>query len=312
MTPLRQRMIEDMQLKKLAENTQECYIRAIAQFAQFFGKSPELLGREEIRTYLLHLVQKKKVSGSTYRQTLAAIRLLYRTTLGRNEIVEGIQHCKTEKKLPVVLSMDEIERFFKALESRKHRAIFMTAYAAGLRVSEVVALRVTDIDSQRMVLRVDQGKGRKDRYVMLSPRLLLVLRAYWKAARPTTFLFPGGRWGKHPKPITTHSVYNACKRAMRNAQITKNISTHTMRHSFATHLLENGTDVRTIQILLGHRHLNTTAVYMHVSQQKIGATRSPLDLLHEQKQAQPESRDAQPAAAPAATPAQKKGRKKAS
>lgn len=278
MTPLRLRMLEDMQLKRLSEETQRCYIRAAAQFALFFGKSPELLGREEIRAYLLHLVRERKVAGSTYRQTLSAIRFLYRTTLGRNDIVEGIQHCKTEKRLPVVLSMDEIERFFAALVSLKYRAILMAAYAAGLRVSEVVSLLVTDIDSHRMMIRVDQGKGRKDRYVMLSVRLLVVLREYWKAARPTHFLFPGGRVGN---PITTTSVYNACKRAMSDAKLTKNISTHTMRHSFATHLLENGTDVRTIQILLGHRNLNTTAVYMHVSRKQIESVTSPLDLLAE-------------------------------
>lgn len=281
MTPLRQRMIEDMQLRNLAESTQRSYIRAVAQFAHFFGKSPAQLGREEIRQFLLHLVQEQKVSGSTYRQALSAIRFLYRTTLGGLGIVDGVRQCQTEKKLPVVLSLDEMEKFFAVLESLKYRAILMTAYAAGLRVSEVTSLRVSDIDSQRMVIRVAQGKGRKDRYVMLSPRLLAVLREYWKAARPTAFLFPGQRPGTH---IGSQAVYYACKDAMRAANIQKNISTHTLRHSFATHLLENGADLRTIQILLGHSNLNTTAVYTHVSRQKIEGTKSPLDLLAERRE----------------------------
>ena len=204
-------MIEDLQLKNLSEDTQRAYVRAIAQFALFFGKSPDDLGREDNRKYLLHLVREKKVSGSTYCQVLSAIRFLYRNTLGRNEVVEGIQHCKTEKKLPVVLSMDEIDRFFAALASLKYRAILMTANAAGLRVSEVVALMVTDIDSKRMVIRVAQGKGRNDRYVILSSRLLIVLRQYWKAARPTTLLFPAGRAAKELKPISPNAVYAACQ-----------------------------------------------------------------------------------------------------
>jgi len=279
-TELRRRMIEDMELKRLSSNTQRAYVRGVAQFAEFFGKSPKLLGREEIRTYLLHLVRQEKVSGSTYRQVLSAIRFVYRTTLGETEIVEGIERCKTEKKLPVVLSMDEVERFFAALESLKYRAIFMTAYAGGLRVSEVVSLRTADIDSERMVIRIDQGKGRRDRYVMLSKRLLVVLREYWKAACPKNYLFPGRFPGSHISPA---SVWRACKRAMQISGITKNICTHTMRHSFATHLLEDGTDLRTIQVLLGHRNLNTTAVYTHVSRKKIESTTSPLDLLEERK-----------------------------
>jgi site-specific recombinase XerD len=252
----------------------------VAQFADFFGKSPVLLGPEHIRTYLLYLLRKKRVSRSTYRQALAAIRFLYRRTLGKNWFVDGIDNVRSEKKLPIVMSMDEMERFFDALASVKYRAILMTAYSAGLRVSEVVSLRVSDIDSGRMVIRIDQGKGRKDRYVMLSKRLLVVLRAYWKAARPKTYLFPGRKNGAH---ISTTSVYNACKGAMREARLTKNISTHTLRHSFATHLVEHGTDLRTIQILLGHRNLNTTAIYTHVSRKHIESTPSPLDLLEERK-----------------------------
>jgi site-specific recombinase XerD len=280
MTQLRKRFIEDMELVDLSENTQQAYVRAVAQFALFFGMSPEQLGREEIRTYLLYLMRQKRVSKSTYRQVLSAIRFLYRTTLGKDWVIEGIRYTRSEKKLPVVLSMDEVDRFFDALHSLKHRAILMTAYAAGLRVSEVIALRVTDVDSQRMVIRVDQGKGRKDRYVPLANRLLVVLREYWKAARPENFLFPGRGKSGH---ITRTSVNLAVKRAMREAKLTKNISPHTLRHSFATHLLENGTDLRTIQVLLGHRSLKTTAIYTHVSRKQIESTRSPLDLLEERK-----------------------------
>jgi site-specific recombinase XerD len=281
MTPLRKRFIEDLELRNLRDNTKRAYVRAVAQFALFFGKSPELLGREEIREYLLYLVREKKASESSYRQVLSALRFLYRTTLGKDWVVEGIPHTKSDKKLPVVMSMDEVERVFNAITSLKHRAILMTAYSAGLRVSDVVSLRVSDIDSSRMMIRIDGGKGRRDRYVPLSKHLLVILREYWKAARPKTYLFPGRKEGRH---IVTNTVYLACKRAMRDAHLKKNISTHTLRHSFATHLLEHGTDLRTIQILLGHRNLNTTAIYTHVSQKQIESTPSPLDLLQARKQ----------------------------
>ena len=191
MTPLRQRFIEDLELRNLRENTKRAYVRAVAQFALFFGMSPELLGREQIREYLLYLIRDKKVSESTYRQVLSAIRFLYRTTLGTDWVIAGIPHTKSDKKLPVVMSMDEVDRVFTAIVSLKHRAILMTAYAAGLRVSDVVALRVSDIDSGRMMLRIDGGKGRRDRYVPLAKHLLVILREYWNVARPDNYLFPG-------------------------------------------------------------------------------------------------------------------------
>ena len=281
MTPLRQRFIEDLELRNLRENTKRAYVRAVTEFAQFFGKSPELLGREHIREYLLYLMREKKASESTYRQVLSAIRFLYRTTLGKDWVVAGIPHTKSDKKLPVVMSMDEVERVFNAITSLKHRAILMTAYAGGLRVSDVVSLMVSDIDSGRMMIRIDGGKGRRDRYVPLAKHLLVILREYWKAARPKTYLFPGRKEGRH---IATNTVYLACKRATRDAGLKKKISTHTFRHSFATHLLEHGVDLRTIQILLGHRNLNTTAIYTHVSRKQIESTPSPLDLLQERKQ----------------------------
>ncbi len=280
MTPLRQRMIEDMELKKMPENTQRAYIRNVAALAQFFGKSPDLLNREQIREYLLYLVREKKYAGSTYRQILSSIRFFYRKTLGKDWVVPGIQQTRVEKKLPVVMSMDEVNRFFEALKSVKYRAILMTAYAGGLRVSEVVKLRVGDIDSDRMMIRIDQGKGRKDRYVPLAKRLLVVLREYWKAARPEGYLFPGRKPGRH---LSETTVYGICKRAAKDAGLKKNIYTHTLRHSFATHHLENGTNLRIIQMLLGHKNLNTTAVYTHVSNEQIKSATSPLDLLEDRK-----------------------------
>src|SRR6516164_3549308 len=261
MTPLRQRMIEDMKLRNLSLRTIETYVMRAAGFARYYGRSPAALGREEVRAYLLHLVQQKKVSWSVYNQTVAALRFLYEVTLNREGVMVRVRCPKQPKKLPTVLSLDETARFFAAILSVKHRAILMTAYAAGLRLSEVVGLRVEDIDSQRMVIRVRQGKGRKDRNVMLSPRLLTLLREYWKAAKPTDWLFPGEVPGN---PITDGSVNRICAQAARAAGLGKHVTVHTLRHSFATHLLEAGTDIRTIQLLLGHRELRTTAVYTHV------------------------------------------------
>jgi site-specific recombinase XerD len=280
MTPLRQRMIEDMELKQMPKNTQRAYIRNVAALAQFFGKSPDQLNREQIRKYLVYLVREKKCAGSTYRQILSSIRFFYGKTLGKDWVVPGIQQTRVEKKLPVVMSMDEVDRFFEALKSLKYRAILMAAYAGGLRVSEVVKLRVGDIDSDRMMVRIDQGKGGKDRYVPLARRLLVVLREYWKAARPEGYLFPGRKPGRH---ITETTVYNNCRRAAKDAGLKKHIYTHTLRHSFATHHLDNGTNVRTIQMLLGHKNLNTTAIYTHVSNKQIESATSPLDLLEDRK-----------------------------
>jgi integrase/recombinase XerD len=276
MTPLRRRMIEDMKLKNLSPRTIEIYTGRVAVFARHFGRSPDGLGREEVRSFLLHLVQEKHVSWGVYNQTVAALRFLYEVTLDRQGIMVRVSCPKQPKRLPTVLSLEETARFFAAVLSIKHRAILMTAYAAGLRIAEVVALRVDDIDSQRMVLRVRQGKGRRDRNVMLSPRLLALLREYWRVARPTEWLFPGGVPGR---PITVGSVHRICVQAAHAAGLGKHVTIHTLRHSFATHLLEAGTDIRTIQVLLGHRNLRTTAIYTHVSPTAVEATRSPLDRL---------------------------------
>jgi integrase/recombinase XerD len=276
MTPLRQRMIQDMQLRTFAPGTVSVYVNCIARFARHFGKSPELLGPEDVRAYLLHLIEQRRPSWSYYNQNLHALRFLFNVTLGRDWVLEHIACPKQPKRLPVVLSPNELTRSFAAIAGLKYRAVLMTAYAAGLRVSEVAALRVEDIDSHRMVIRVQQGKGRKDRYVMLSPKLLELLRTYWKAARPRTWLFPG----RDPnRPITASAVIKACRRARRAAGLEKRVTVHTLRHSFATHLLEAGTDLRTIQVLLGHHSPRTTAVYTHVSPAAVRSTTSPLDRL---------------------------------
>src|SRR6516164_8400596 len=272
MTPLRQRMIEDMRLRNYAPLTIKVYIERVATFAKHFGKSPERLGAADVRAYLLYLVQEKHASWSYYDQALAVLRFLYRITLGKDWVLDDLVSPRKSKKLPVVLSPDEVAQFFQAIDGLKHRAILMTAYAAGLRVSEVVSLRVDDIDSRRMVIRIRQAKGRKDRYVMLSPRLLAILREYWRAARPTQFLFPGN---VPDRPITPRTVQRACRDAQEAAGLGKRVRVHTLRHSFATHLLEAGTNIRIIQILLGHRSLTTTTLYTQVSSGVIGRTASP-------------------------------------
>ena len=276
MTPLRRRMIEDMRVRNLSPNTQRLYIDQVARFARYFGKSPELLGPEDVRTYQVYLIHQKRASSSMLQQTVCALRFLYRNTLGKEWALPYIPTPRREKKLPVVLSQEEVSRFLDNLPNLKHRALIMTAYATGMRVSEVVSLRAADIDSDRMVIRVDQGKGRKDRYVMLSPNLLELLRAYWKVARPADWLFPGQRPGTH---LTTKRALQICIKAGAAAGLTKRATVRTLRHSFATHLLEAGANIRVIQVLLGHRSLRTTARYTHVSRETICSTCSPLDQL---------------------------------
>ena len=276
MTPLRQRMLEDMSVRNLAENTQSAYLQQVAAYSRYFGRSPDQLGPEEIRTYQLYLMEVRALTPSSICVATGALRFLYKITLKRTWAVEEIPMPKRPRKLPEILSREEVRHFLDAIINHKHRAILMTAYAAGLRVSEATHLKVTDIDSQRMMLRVEQGKGMKDRYVMLSPRLLDVLRTYWKSARPTQWMFPGEVPGQ---PITREAVGLACQKARRDAGITKPITPHALRHAFATHLLESGADLRTIQLLLGHRSLATTARYLKVATTTVCATTSPFDLL---------------------------------
>jgi integrase/recombinase XerD len=255
MTPLRQRMSEDMQVRNLAPHTQRSYLQQVSQFARHFGKSPELLGPDDIRAYQLHLTLGKRLSPSSILVAVAAIRFLYKVTLKRDwNIDDGIPACRNPQKLPVVMSQEEVSRFLLAVENPKHRVILTVCYAAGLRVSEAVRLTPDAIDSQRMVIRVEAGKGRKDRYVMLSSKLLDILRAYWRKARPQYWLFPGDLPGQ---PISTSEF--VCRRVREQAAITKPVTPHSLRHALAVHLLESGADVRTIQLLLGHRILSTTA-----------------------------------------------------
>ncbi|WP_413914808.1 tyrosine-type recombinase/integrase [Candidatus Skiveiella danica] len=276
MTPLRQRMLEDMGIRNLAENTQSAYLQQVAAYSRYFGRSPDQLGPEEIRTYQLYLMEVRALTPSSICVATGALRFLYKVTLKRTWAVEEIPMPKRPRKLPEILSPEEVMHFLNAITNHKHRAILMTAYAAGLRVSEATHLKVTDIDSQRMMLRVEQGKGMKDRYVMLSPRLLDVLRTYWKSARPTRWMFPGEVPGQ---PITREAVGLACQKARRDSGITKPITPHSLRHAFASHLLESGADLRTIQLLLGHRSLATTARYLKVATTTVCATTSPFDLL---------------------------------
>ena len=276
MNPLRQRMIEDMQVRHLAPKTQLSYQQQVAAFARHFNKSPQLLGPEHIRAYQVYLTRDKKLSASSLIVATAALRFLYRVTLQKPWSIQQIPLPKVPEKLPVILSREEVARLLASATDIQHHAILSTAYASGLRLSELSHLRLTDIDSQRMVIRVEQGKGQKDRYVMLSPRLLDELRAYWKQYRPRRWLFPGA---SGDRPIGNGAIEKACHKARQRAGLSKHVTPHSLRHAFATHLLEAGTDLRTIQLLLGHRSLNTTARYLKVAAPAVSAVTSPLDLL---------------------------------
>lgn len=275
-SPLRRRMIEDMTVRNLSPATQRSYLSAVSKFSRHFGRSPDSLGLEEVHAFQVHLVANG-VSWPALNQIVCALRFFYGVTLGRMMIPERIAYAREPQRLPVVLSADEVVRFLEAVPSLKSRTALTTVYAAGLRVSEVVRLAVADIDSARMVIRVEQGKGGKDRYVMLSPQLLRILRTYWRIVRPGRWLFPG----REPdRPIDQQVLHAACKSARAAAGLTKHVTVHTLRHSFATHLLENGTDIRIIQVLLGHASLQSTVRYTRVATRTISATPSPLDRLH--------------------------------
>jgi integrase/recombinase XerD len=276
MTELRRRMLEELRLRNYSPHTQRAYIRCLANFAEHFGTAPDRLGPEHIRDYQLFLVQQKKLSWSPFNQTVCALRFFYHHVLHRKWMIEHIPYPRHEQKQPVVLSPAEVAALFQNTPNLKHRAILMTIYAAGLRVSEVINLRVTDIDRQRQLIFIRQGKGHKDRQLMLSPKLLEILQLYWKRYRPMTWLFPG----QCPeRPITQTTVWRICQQARAEAQLAKPVSPHTLRHCFATHLLEAATDLRRIQILMGHRNLKTTARYLHVSNLAVRSTVSPLDRL---------------------------------
>lgn len=296
MTPLRQRMIEDMQLRNLGAETQRAYVHYISGLAQFYQTSPQHLNLEEIREYQLYMINDRHYSPETVNAFVSAAKFLYNVTLETPWAEDALPRCRVPHRLPIVLSAPETEEFFQHVSTIRYRAALMTAYGAGLRVSEVVALRAGDIDSQRMLIRVCQGKGKKDRYAMLSPRLLEVLRCWWRARQygkprtktsPEDWLFPGCRKGRH---MNVTSLQTACRDAARAAGLSKRVSVHTLRHSFATHMLENGTDIRLIQALLGHSRIDTTARYAAVTPTTIAAVRSPLDRLGEKAAAPAKTR----------------------
>lgn len=276
MNPLRQRMIEDMQVRHLAPKTQLSYQQQVAAFARYFNRSPQLLGPEEIRTYQVYLTCEKKLSASSLILATCALRFLYKITLQKPWGITQIPLPKVPQKLPVILSQEEVALLLENAIGAQSHAILATAYATGLRLSELRHLHLTDIDSQRMVVRVEQGKGQKDRYVMLSPLLLEELRAYWKQTYSPIWLFPGAA---ADQPISPGAVEKACQQARRRAGITKHVTPHSLRHAFATHLLEAGTDLRKIQLLLGHRSLATTSRYLKVAPESLSAVISPLDRL---------------------------------
>jgi site-specific recombinase XerD len=276
MTPLRRRMTEDMTVRNLSPYTQRNYLFAVTRLARHFNTSPAALEPEHLRAYLNHLAARK-VSSSYFNVNVPALRFLYTITLERDWLLAKLPLQKLPRKLPTVLSIEEVTRFLAAIPDGKMRAVLITAYAAGLRVFEVVALRVQDIDNQRMVVRIAEGKGGKQRLVMLSPKLLNLLRVYWRAERPRSeWLFPGRDPGQH---ISIRSVQLACQTARDAAGIGKHITMHTLRHCFATHLLEAGTNLCTIKLLLGHRSLSTTARYLHVATSTVCAVASPFDRL---------------------------------
>lgn len=275
-SPLRQRMIDDMTIRNMSPNTKNIYISAVARFSAYHRRSPDQLGLEDIRDYHLHLVSRN-LKPTTINPIMGALRFFYGKTLGQKDIVDEIPYARRADSLPAVLSREEVERFLKTVRNLKMRTAFITIYAAGLRVSELVALTGRDIDSTRMVIAVRHGKGGKDRYVMLSEQLLGILRDYWKRTKPTHWLFPG----PDPlQPVTTRSLQRVFHDAAEAAGLDKNVTVHTLRHSFATHLLEQKVDIRVIQGLLGHRNINSTTRYTRVAVDTIRQIQSPLEQLN--------------------------------
>lgn len=275
MKTLKQRMREDLQLRGLSPKTQQTYLLRVTQFARHFMRLPDRLGEREIKEYLLHLINEKHVSYATLTQSYSALRFIYETTLQRPWAVRRIPYPKTPRRLPTVLDRQELDALFSVTVNLKHRAILMMTYAAGLRISEVLHLKVSDIDSSRMTVLVRQGKGNLDRYSLLSQVALDALRSYVRQYRPRLWLFPGPH---QEKPISATSIQKMFQVMKSRAGITKLATVHTLRHSFATHLLEAGTDLHHVQLLLGHKSPQTTTVYLHVSQKELGKIVSPLDL----------------------------------
>jgi len=280
MTQLRQKMLEELQRRNYSHRTAKTYIRIVRDFAAFFHRPPDKLGPEQIRQYQAYLFQSKKLSTASVSQYVSALRFLYVKTLRRHFLTEHIPFPKSSRRLPVVLSPEEVTRLIDAALNLYHRILLMTLYSTAVRRSELCRLQVSDIDSQRMMIRIHQGKGRRDRDVPLSPKLLETLRLYWRWRKPKTYLFPGTIRGKRADvPISANSVWLACRQAAQLAGISKRLSPHSLRHSCATHLLDAGADLRTIQVLLGHSRLEHTLIYLHLSHKHLQAVPNPLDSL---------------------------------
>ena len=274
-SPLRQRVIDDMTARRFSEDTKRDYVRNVRNFTAFLGRSPDTATSDDLRRFQLHLAQQQ-VSPWSINAAIAALRFFFTVTLERPDLVRPLRIVNEPRRAPVVLSQDEVARLLEAAPGLKYKAALSVAYGAGLRVSEVANLKVSDIDSQRMTLRVEQGKGQRDRYVMLSPQLLELLRHWWRASRPQVWLFPG----QNPvNPMTARQLNRAVTAAKTLAGISKRVSPHTLRHSFATHLLEQGVDIRVIQVLLGHAKLETTALYTRVAVNTVRDIKSPLERL---------------------------------
>ncbi len=276
MTKLRQRMLEDLRVRNYSPETVKVYIDRVAKFARHFGKSPDQLGPKHVRSYQLHLVDETKCSWAVLNQTVCALRFFYVVTLGKDWPIRHIPYAKGEKRLPEVLSQGEARRLLESVDNMKHLAMLLFAYSGGLRVSEIARLEVDDIDSDRMIIHVRLGKGRRDRIVPLSPVLLTIVREHWLIERPRKFLFPGR---DRERPTSRMTIAKIVRKAARAAGIKKKVTTHTLRHSFATHHLEAGTDLRTLQLLMGHRYLSTTSRYLHISTERLRNAKTPLELL---------------------------------
>ena len=279
MTRLHKMMLEELERRNYCARTARGYIRAVADFARYFHRPPDRLRPEHIREYHAHLFRKRKLSPGSVTQRLAALRFFFIKTLKRSWSVAETPYPKTVLRLPTVLSQDEVARLIDSAGTPFHRNLLMTLHATGARRAELARLKISDIDSQRRVVPIRGGKGRQDRDVMLSPRLLEALREYWRCLQPQEWLFPGGRGHTAQHPVDTKTIWNACQEAARRAGIKKEVHPHTLRHCFATHLLEAGADLRTIQMLLGHRDLEETTIHLHLSQRHLNATASPLDAL---------------------------------
>lgn len=280
MTQLRKMMLDELQRRNYSQNTVETYLRIVEEFANYFHRRPDQLGPEHIRQYQVHLFREKKLSSSTVSQHVAALRFFFVKTLKRPYLLEDIPFPKERRRLPTVLSQEEVARLIDSASNLFHRAMLMTLYSTGIRRSEMTRLKVSDIDSQRMVIHIRQGKGNRDRDLPLGAKLLETLREYWRWMKPKTYLFPGTvkHW-RADVPISSKVAWYACRQAAQRAGIQKAVSPHTLRHSYATHLLEAGTDLRTIQILLGHADLKHTTVYLHLSKRHLQAAPSPMDSL---------------------------------